>query len=59
VTGGAGFLGSYVCEALLVGAFEVVCVDHFATSSAHNIETLIAEPQFSVIWTRRCGDLPR
>ncbi|MBU0667853.1 SDR family oxidoreductase [Patescibacteria group bacterium] len=40
VTGGAGFIGSHLCERLLAAAHEVFCVDNFITGSAENIEHL-------------------
>jgi dTDP-glucose 4,6-dehydratase len=40
VTGGAGFVGSWVCERLLDGGVEVVCVDNFATGSRDNLAHL-------------------
>ncbi len=49
VTGGAGFLGSHVCEALLADGFTVVCLDNFATGFLRNIETLVAEPHFTLL----------
>lgn len=49
VTGGAGFLGSHVCEALLAEGFNVVCLDNFATGFLRNIETLVAEPRFTLL----------
>lgn len=46
VTGGAGFIGSYLCEALLARGAEVVCVDNFLTGSRANIEALFEHPRF-------------
>ncbi|MEU2745299.1 UDP-glucuronic acid decarboxylase family protein [Streptomyces collinus] len=46
VTGGAGFLGSHVCERLLQADHEVVCVDNFLTSSPENIEHLTGDRRF-------------
>ncbi len=46
VTGGAGFLGSHLCEALLARAHRVICVDNFETGSLANIEHL-RQPEFA------------
>ena len=49
VTGGAGFLGSHLCEKLLELGHEVLCVDNFFTGSQENIAHLNANPQFQQI----------
>jgi UDP-glucuronate decarboxylase len=49
VTGGSGFLGSYLCERLLTSGANVVCVDNYFTSSRTNIEHLLAQRQFEAI----------
>ena len=49
VTGGAGFLGSHLCEHLLEQGHEVFCVDNFFTGNKHNILHLIDNPNFEVI----------
>ena len=49
VTGGAGFLGSFLCEALLREDHHVICVDNFSTSDVRNIETLLQNPNFRLI----------
>lgn len=49
VTGGAGFIGSFVCEALIARGDEVLCVDNFYTSSRHNIEHLIGHKRFELM----------
>jgi UDP-glucuronate decarboxylase len=49
VTGGAGFLGSHLCDRLLAGGHEVVCVDNFFTGTKRNIEHLIGNPRFELI----------
>ncbi|WP_404382425.1 SDR family oxidoreductase [Knoellia locipacati] len=49
VTGGAGFLGSHLCERLLDLGHEVVCVDNFVTGSPDNIEHLLGRPGFTVM----------
>ena len=41
VTGGAGFLGSHLCDRLLADGHEVLCIDNFATSSKRNIAHLL------------------
>ncbi|MDQ5855513.1 MAG: SDR family oxidoreductase [Actinomycetota bacterium] len=49
VTGGAGFLGSHLCEQLLRRGTGVVCLDNFLTGAPANIAHLIGEPRFRVI----------
>ncbi|NDB34134.1 MAG: SDR family oxidoreductase [Flavobacteriia bacterium] len=49
VTGGAGFIGSNLCEALLAQAHEVVCLDNFITSSKRNLDLCLASPKFTLI----------
>jgi len=49
ITGGAGFLGSHLCERLLNEANEVICVDNFFTGSKGNIAHLLGNPYFEVI----------
>jgi len=49
VTGGAGFLGSHLCDRLIAAGHEVVCVDNFFTGSKRNIEHLIAHPRFDLV----------
>lgn len=46
VTGGAGFVGSHVCEALLAHDVEVLCLDDFSTGAEHNLSGLSSEPRF-------------
>jgi dTDP-glucose 4,6-dehydratase len=48
VTGGAGFLGSWLCELLLAEGWEVVCVDNFLTGSAANVAHL-GGPSFTLV----------
>jgi len=49
VTGGAGFLGSHLCERLLRDGHEVICLDNYFTGSKENILHLIDNPFFEVI----------
>lgn len=51
VTGGAGFLGSHLCEALLRDGVEVVCLDNFLTGAPANVAHLMEDPRFHL---RRC-----
>jgi dTDP-glucose 4,6-dehydratase len=51
VTGGAGFLGSHLCERLLDEGYSVVCLDDFCTSSSGNVEHLLENPRFRLIRT--------
>lgn len=49
VTGGAGFIGSHLCEKLLNQDNEVICVDNFFTGRKQNIIHLLANPYFEVV----------
>ena len=49
VTGGAGFLGSHLCERLLAEGKEVLCVDNYFTSSRRNLVGLLSNPLFEVL----------
>jgi len=49
VTGGAGFIGSYLCEKLLNKGNEVICVDNFFTGNKQNIIHLLDNPYFEII----------
>jgi UDP-glucuronate decarboxylase len=49
VTGGAGFLGSHLCERLLENGADVLCVDNFYTGSKRNIAHLLAHPSFELL----------
>jgi len=49
VTGGAGFLGSHICERLLERGDEVICLDNFFTGQRRNIEHLLDHRHFELI----------
>jgi UDP-glucuronate decarboxylase len=49
VTGGAGFLGSHLCERLLDDGHDVLCVDNFFTGSKDNVQHLFANPHFELM----------
>ena len=49
VTGGAGFLGSHLCDRLLDQGNEVICMDNFYTGSKKNIESHLGNPNFELI----------
>jgi UDP-glucuronate decarboxylase len=49
ITGGAGFLGSHLCERLLDEGHEVICLDNFFTGSRDNIINLLPNPRFELI----------
>ena len=47
VTGGAGFIGSHLCDRLLADGHHVVCLDNFFTGRKENIEHLLDHPASS------------
>src|SRR4051812_30608412 len=49
VTGGAGFLGSHLCEHLLDRSVEVVCLDNFLTGTPENVRHLMERPGFRLL----------
>ena len=57
VTGGAGFLGSYLCEQLLDQGHDVVCVDNLFTGQKSNIYHLISNPRFEFLRHDVCQPL--
>ena len=49
ITGGAGFIGSNLCDYFLSKGYKVVCLDNFATGHRHNLKDFINHPNFSLI----------
>jgi UDP-glucuronate decarboxylase len=49
VTGGAGFLGSHLCDRLVEAGHDVICLDNFFTGTKRNIEHLIGHPRFELM----------
>lgn len=57
VTGGAGFIGSHLCERLVSTKHTVICVDNFITGSKSNIEHLLDKENFELIYHDVCNPL--
>lgn len=49
VTGGAGFIGSFLCEQLLRDGYRVICIDNFTTGHVRNIEAMLRNPDFQFL----------
>jgi len=49
VTGGAGFIGSHLCDRLLQAGHEVLCIDNFYSSTKSNVEHLLKHPRFELM----------
>ncbi len=49
VTGGAGFIGSHLCEKLIKAGHEVLCVDNYYTGRRRNLDHLLTEPRFEAL----------
>jgi UDP-glucuronate decarboxylase len=49
VSGGAGFIGSHLCDSLIADDFHVVCVDNFITGRQRNIQHLLDHPAFELV----------
>ena len=49
VTGGAGFIGSHLCERLLQDGYEVLCVDNLYTGARQNVHHLLSNPRFELL----------
>lgn len=57
VTGGAGFLGSHLCERLLKLGRHVICLDNFLTGSRKNVSHLLSNPRFEIIEHDICNPI--
>lgn len=55
VTGGAGFIGSHLCDALIAKGDEVICLDNLITGRAINVEHLKKEDRFKLIFASACN----
>lgn len=49
VTGGAGFIGTHLCQSLLLDGYKVICLDNFLSGNKKNIEDLIQNPNFELL----------
>jgi UDP-glucuronate decarboxylase len=49
ITGGAGFLGSHLCERLVADGHDVICLDNFFTSQKTNVQHLLGKPNFEIL----------
>jgi dTDP-glucose 4,6-dehydratase len=58
VTGGAGFLGSHLCDRLIGGGHQVVALDNFITGNPTNIEHLQGHEQFELVQADLCEGIP-
>ena len=58
VAGGAGFLGSHLCDALLADGARVICLDNLRTGRIDNLQHLKRESRFSLVEADICDDLP-
>lgn len=59
VAGGAGFVGSHLCDALLARGLEVICVDNFQTGRMVNIAPLFNDSRFRLVETDVAVDMPK
>ncbi len=59
VTGGAGFIGSHLCEFLLNKGYKVVCLDNLLTGSKKNVEPFLGNPNFEFVESDVCKPINR
>jgi nucleoside-diphosphate-sugar epimerase len=59
VAGGAGFLGTHLCERLIERDYRVICLDNLYTGTLHNLSSLRRDPRFSLIEADVSETLPR
>ena len=59
VTGGAGFLGSHLCDRLLREEYDVLCLDNFFTGQKRNVAHLVGSPYFEIAFRPLPSDDPR
>lgn len=57
VTGGAGFIGSHLCDLLVKSGYKVICLDNLLTGSRKNIEHLLSNPNFEFIEADVCKSI--
>lgn len=58
ITGGAGFIGSHLCDRFIAEGYAVLCVDNFLSGSRANIEHLMNHPRFTLLEHDVCQPLP-
>ena len=49
ITGGAGFIGSHLCESFLAQGHDVICMDNYSTGAAENVTGFAANPGFTFV----------
>src|SRR3546814_4439320 len=59
VAGGAGFIGSHLCDALLAQGMDVVCLDNFLTGCRTNLKEMQCNPAFELVEADIVNPLPR
>lgn len=59
ITGGAGFIGSHLCDRFLADGYKVICIDNFSSGSRNNIKHLLDNPNFELIEHDICNPLDK